>query len=164
MIASEADEDEERTRVRFRLLAVSFIIAILLVAARLLLLDELQTPYFLTGWITAAVVVCFAVSWWFHAEEAGLHRRLSNHLAFSLLLLTAFAVHVNFRLPNGVLDWILSSWLLIAVASLVFGALRPSRGWLMFHVALSYGLATASLFHGVHVHAHGLLAHLLLER
>lgn len=147
-----------------RILVASCTLGVLLLGARAVLIDELQSAYFLTGWLTCILVVAFALSWWAPASSLALERRIKRHLCVSIVLVTAFAVHTNFRMPGGLLDWVLTLWLALALGSLVVGQFLLTRKWLICHVALSYGLAAACLFHGVHVHAHGLFAHWLLDK
>jgi len=139
-------------------------LAAVLIGGRWLLVGELQSAYFFTGWVTFVFVLGLAASWWAPVRSAALERRIQNHLSISIVLVAAFAVHTNFRLPGGLLDWMLTFWLVLALGSLVVGRFLLTRKWLVCHVALSYGLAAACLFHGIHVHAHGLFAHWLLDK
>ena len=130
-----------------RVFAASCVFAVTLLLARELLVGELQSAYFITGWISSIFVCWFAFAWWVPAQGVALERRIATHLAASFALVASLAIHVNFRIPNGVLDWGLTIWLAVAVGSLCLGRIRRTRRWLVCHVAISYGLAAASLFH-----------------
>lgn len=164
MNSSEVGAGGRTPRSSGRVLFGSCLLALLLVAARVILVDELQSVYFISGWITCLFVLVAALAWWSPPSEQRLERRISLHLTLSIALIASFAVHTNFRMPGGVLDWVLTIWLVLGIVSLLLGRFLLTRKWLVCHVALSYGLAAACLFHGVHVHAHGVLAHWLMGK
>lgn len=164
MNSAEASARATLPNSNVRVLGGSCILALLLLAARYFLVEELQSVYFITGWVTCLFVLASALAWWAPVSDEALERRISMHLAISIALVTSFSIHTSFRMPGGVLDWILTIWLVIGITSLFVGRFLLTRKWLVCHVSLSYGLAAACLFHGVHVHAHGLFAHWLMPQ
>lgn len=145
-------------------LVSSGVCALVLLGLRFTLVGELQTASFVTGWVLFVFVLGFAAHWWLPAVGGALEARIAKHQAWSLALVCAFAIHVEFRLPGGFLDLVLTSWLALMVVSLFVGRFLLTQRWVQLHVAISYGLVAACLFHGVHVHAHGLFAHCLLDQ
>ncbi len=89
-----------------------------------------------------------------------------------------FALHLEFRAPNGWLESALAAMFVALVASGLAGVLLQLglrggaidaeetgpllvRRWLFVHVPLSASVLSLGLLHGVLVHAHGFLAHLV---
>ena len=149
---------------------------------------SLPAPYFLTGWCAGGLLALVAHSWWItEMEGPRLRRRLRLHVYAAILLLALFAIHVDFRVPNGWLEVALTALFAAMLASTAVGAKlvgafagvshvgraeasaprheageRQLRRWLFVHVPLTYSLLSLSLFHGLFVHSHGALAHLFL--
>ena len=127
---------------------------------------------FLSGWALTAGVGVLAWCWWFAGLDApALSRHMRVHLNVSVALVALCALHVEPHVPTGWIETILLVLFLGLLSSTVVG-LRLVRGsgtaiesihrWLQVHVALTYGLLGAALFHGVFVHGHGMLAYTFL--
>lgn len=137
--------------------------------------STLLAPRFLTGWTVAASVTLVAALWWrAPADLVTLGRRARAQLALLGLVAALLLVHVEGRLPLG---WVETGLFALAVAvgaSAVAGCAlaaerdaadleRRAASWLRVHAGLVGALLGLGLLHGALVHAHGLLAHLLLS-
>ncbi len=163
MTAGGATADRDAVGSSRGVIASVVLCALLLLGLRWVLVGDLQSIYFLSGWVLFGFVSSLAVVWWLPKSQAGLENRIEKQLAWSLALVVAFAIHTNFRMPGGFLDLLLTGWLALTIVSLFVGRFLLTARWLQCHVVISYGLAAACLFHGIHVHAHGLFAHWLLD-
>jgi len=129
---------------------------------------------FLSGWALTAGIGILACSWWFGRLDApGLTRSMRIHLVVGLLLVVLGIYHVDPSLTTGWIETILLVLFVFLLASTVVGlclvrlarpiqedeaASKAIHRWLHVHVALTYGLFGAAVFHGVFVHGHGMLA------
>ena len=143
---------------------------------------SLRRYYFPSGWLTAGALLVFALDWWRPVSSRhALHRRMDGHLFLGATLALLFAVHVDFRMPNGWIDLGLTVGFAMLLLSLAVGATlcrddpAPAGGlstrragwlvaWQRVHTALSFALLTLVGVHASLVHGHGLMAWLLLGK
>ena len=159
----------ERTLPRRSLLAspafpLAFALTATILVASTRLFERPLSPRYLSGWLMFLACVALAGPWWRLRSRERMDARLESQLLLSLPLLACFAVHVDFRVPRGELDLLLTTGFLGTVASLVVGRFLASRNtpkvwaWLRFHIAWSYSLLALGLVHAALVHAHGFFA------
>jgi len=137
--------------------------------------ETLYTPTFLTGWLLALPVGLAALAWWrIPSDATELARRVRRQLVLAALALFLFGVHVELELPVGWIETALFALLVAFLASTLSGSVlladaddpeerdRRAEAWLRLHVPIVWSLLALGVFHGVFVHLHGLLAHLVL--
>lgn len=130
----------------------------------------LHDASFRSGWLLLVVLVAFAVVWWRRTgrgrDQVGAH----FHPILVVGLVLSFGMHVGLELPRGWVERSLFVLFLALVLALVrgrshdAGSQDPRSRWGFGQLILGSLLLTMSLFHGVFVHAHGLLAHLFLSK
>jgi len=86
--------------------------------------QSLYAVGFVTGW-TLLVLLASAGArrWWAIRSSAPPTRWVAPSLGLGLLTLVSFALHVEFRFPNGWLDCVLAGLFLLLLASAVLGAM-----------------------------------------
>lgn len=170
-----------------RVLAASAVLAAPLVMVSAAFGASLRSLYYPSGWLTLAGLAVLSHDLWKPSGcHAMLRRRLDRQLALGILLAVMFVIHVDYRVPNGVLDLALTGLFVALCVSLVVGsALMRTRAavaaspaesgrdieadklvatWLIAHTSVTWSLLGLAGMHGVIVHCHGLIAHMMLGK
>ena len=130
---------------------------------------------FQSGWLLVLLVAALTIPWWFPGSTPLRRARIGHfHPLLLIALWVAYLGHTGLRLPQGWVERVLLVAFAALTLSLLFGRarLRDSserapvafRHWCFLQSVVTSVLLAAALFHGLFVHAHGLLAHLFLGR
>jgi len=131
----------------------------------------LLTPSFLTGWVLALVLGLSALNWVRAVPGIeGLRSRVGLQLVIGALMLLLFLIHVELRLPDGLLESALTIGFEAMLASVLIGGLiafyyEPDaarlKRWLRIQVGIHWSVLGVAMFHGVFSHVHSALAYFL---
>lgn len=136
----------------------------------------LYSACYITGWVFLAIIGGRVLVRFRDPVLGGdaLRVRAVHEVALTVVMLTLFAVHVQFRIPNGWVDAALTivfvgvlasaAWGLTAVRRPVTTGEARLRRWSVVHALALTVLLSVAGFHGVFVHTHGLVASVLLQK
>ena len=142
--------------------------------------STLYSLYFVTGWLLFfAVGLDLYWRWQQSGRTSQVTRWIGVHAGLAVAATALFFLHLEFRVPNGWLEGALVLMFAGLLASGLFGMLirlglqlgvidgtvqgpRLARRWVLVHVPLEASLFVLAVVHGVLVHAHSLMAHVML--
>ena len=172
-IASQTRSPESRLLRRYAFVAAGWLLALAVLIS--VCTGTLYSACYLTGWLFVSVVGWRAMMW---AKDPALpddrlRTRAAHELALTIIMISLFAVHIDFRVPNGWLDLALTAVFGLLVCSAIQGgrALRADpiegaarlRRWTTRHAGVLGVLIALAGFHGVFVHTHGVVASMLVQ-
>ena len=142
--------------------------------------NTLCSLYFVTGWLLFfALGLDLYWRWQRSGRTPHVTQWIGVHAGLAVAATALFFLQLEFRVPNGWLESVLVLMFAGLLASGLFGVLirlglhlglidgaiqgpRLARRWVLLHVPLEASLVSLAVVHGVLVHAHSLMAHVML--